>query len=154
MRRLAMLIVCAAALVGGCRRQVDVGSPATPALPGGTGGATAREAVERFMTAARVQDLDAMSQVWGTTSGPVRSTMNRQEWEMREVVFMRCLRHDSWRVLGESPAAGGERLMIIETRFKDLTRSTNFYAVMGPQQRWYVRAFDMPPLEAICQRPL
>jgi len=149
-----MLIVCAAALVGGCRKQGDGGHPPAPVLPGGTGGATAREAVERFMTAARVQDLDAMSQVWGTASGPVRATMSRPEWEMREVVFMRCLRHESWRVLGEAPAAASERLMIVETRFRDLTRSTNFYAVLGPQQRWYVRAFDMTPLESICQRPL
>jgi hypothetical protein len=158
MRNLPLVILAVALLVSGCRRQVEVGSPPAgqnPAVvPAGAGGATARQAVERFMTAARVQDLDAMSQVWGTSSGPVRATMPRQEWEMREVVFMRCLRHDSWRVLGESPAAGGERLMIVEIKFRDLTRSANFYAVMGPEQRWFVRQFDMDALQTICQRPL
>jgi hypothetical protein len=106
------------------------------------------------MTAAKMQELDAMSQAWGTVSGPVRATMNRQEWEQREVIFMRCLRHDSWRVLGESPAAGGERLLQVEVKFRDLTRSANFYAVPGPEQRWYVRTFDMDALQSICQRPL
>ena len=156
MRRLPILVVGLSLLAVGCKRQVQVSSP-PPQQQGpvtGTGGVSARDAVNRFMNAARVQDLDAMSQVWGTTAGPVRATMSRQEWEMREVVFMRCLRHETWRVLGESPAAGGERLMVIETKFRDLTRSTNFYAVQGPEQRWYVRAFDMGPLETICQRPL
>jgi hypothetical protein len=146
-----------ALLVAGCRRQAVVGSPPAtqpPAVTPGIGGATAREAIEKFMTAAHAGDLDAMSLVWGTTAGPVRTTMSREEWEKREVIFMRCVRHESWRVLGESPAAGGERLMMVETKFRDLTRSTNFYAVQGPQQRWFVRQFDMQPLETICQRPL
>jgi hypothetical protein len=145
-------------VVSGCRRKVAVGSP-PPTQPGaamttGAGGATAREALEKFMLAARQGDLDLMSQIWGSTGGPARATMSRQEWEMREVVFMRCLRHESWRVLGESPAAGGERLMNVEIKFRDLTRSTNFYAVTGPQQRWFIRQFDMDALQAICQRPL
>jgi hypothetical protein len=152
------LLVGVLLLVSGCRRKVSVGSP-PPTQPGavltaGAGGATAREAVEKFMLAARQGDLDAMSQIWGSPAGPARATMNRQEWEMREVVFMRCLRHDTWRVLGESPAAGGERLMNVEIKFRDLTRSTNFYAVMGPQQRWFIRMFEMDALQSICQRPL
>jgi hypothetical protein len=157
-RRLPLLLLGALLVLSGCRRKVSVGSP--PATqPGaaattGVGGATARDAVERFMAAARQGNLDAMSQIWGSTAGPVRATMSRQEWEMREVVFMRCLRHETWRVLGESPAAGGERLMSVEIKFRDLTRSTNFYAVMGPEQRWFIRQFDMEPLTSICQRPL
>ena len=154
MRRLPTLVLCLTVLAVGCKRQVQVSSPTPAQTAAGLGGISARDAVNRFMNAAKVQDLDAMSVIWGTTAGPVRSTMSRPEWEMREVVFMRCLRHDSWRVLGESPAAGGERLMVVETKFRDLTRSTNFYAVQGPEQRWFVRAFDMAPLETVCQRPL
>lgn len=158
MQRLPILLLSAALLVVGCRRKPDVAPPPVTTPPGtvsaGIGGATAREAAEKFMSAARVGDLDAMSQIWGSPAGPVRTTMSRQEWEMREVVFMRCLRHDGWRIMGESPAAGGERLLMVETKFRDLTRSTNFYAVQGPQQRWFIRQFDMDALQAICQRPL
>lgn len=152
-----MLVAAGIAGLGGCHRQVQVGSPANQpagAVSNATGGATPREAVDRFMAAAKIQDLDLMSQVWGTDAGPVRATINRPEWEMREVVFMRCLRHDSFRVLGESAAVGGERLLIVEIKFRDLTRSTNFYAVQGPELRWYVRQFDMTPVESICQRPV
>lgn len=156
-RRLSIVFMLVVAGVGGCRRQVVVSSPPAgqvPAVSGASGGATAREAAEKFLGAAKVGDLDAMSLVWGTSSGPVRNTMSRQEWEMREVVFMRCLRHDSWRILSETPAIGGERLMMVEIKWKDLTRSTSFYAVQAQDQRWYVRQFDMTTLETICQRPI
>jgi hypothetical protein len=157
-RRLSIVFMLVVAGVGACRRQVVVSSPPpgqqAPAVSGAPGGATAREAAEKFLGAARVGDLDAMSLVWGTSAGPVRSTMSRQEWEMREVVFMRCLRHDSWRIASESPAVGGERLMMVEIKWKDLTRSTSFYAVQAQDQRWYVRQFDMTTLETICQRPI
>ena len=156
-RRLSIVFMLAVAGVGGCRRQVVVSSPPAgqvPAVSGASGGATAREASEKFLGAAKVGDLDAMSLVWGTSSGPVRNTMSRQEWEMREVVFMRCLRHDSWRILSETSAVGGERLMMVEIKWKDLTRSTSFYAVQAQDQRWYVRQFDMTTLETICQRPI
>ena len=158
MRKIPLVLLLVLAAVGACRRQVQVASP-PPAAGGaggvtytGTGGASAREALERFMAAAKTQDLDAMSVAWGTSAGPVRSTMSREEWEMREVVIMRCLRHDSYRVTGEVAAVGAERMMVVEMKFKDLTRSTNFYVVQGPSQRWYVRHFDREPIEAICQR--
>jgi hypothetical protein len=81
--------------------------------------------------------------------------MSRTEWEQREVVMMRCLRHDSWRFVAETPAAGGERMMVVELRYQDLTRSTNFYSVQGPSQRWFVRVVEtQPALQAICQKPL
>lgn len=156
MRRSTIVFLLVATAAGACRRQVEVGSPPAgqPSAVAGVGGATAPEALERFMAAARVQDLDAMSVAWGTTAGPVRSTMNRTEWEQREVVMMRCLRHESYRVQGEGPAAGGERMMIVELKYRDLTRATNFYAVPGPKQRWFIRQVDLEPLQLICQRPL
>ena len=154
MRRLPIAFLLLATLVGACRRPVQVGSPppAATTVPAGAGGATPREALQKFMTSAKVQDLDAMSNVWGTSQGPIRSTTSRQEWEQREVILMGCLKHDSYRVVSESPAAGGERVMVVELRFRDLTRSTNFYAVPGPEQRWFIRQFDIEPLQAICQR--
>ena len=102
------------------------------------------------MAAAKAQNLDAMSLVWGSAAGPARSTMDRTTWEQREVIMMTCLRHDSYRVQGEAPAAGGERVLLVELKFGDLTRSTNFYATLGPEQRWFVRSLDTQALESIC----
>ena len=104
------------------------------------------------MAAAKSENLDALSFVWGDQRGPARSTMSREQWEQREVIMMGCLKHDSYRVIAESPAAGGERMMTVELKFRDLTRSSNFYAVPGPDQRWFLKSFDIDPLMAICQR--
>ena len=149
MKKLAILVLLVA--MSGCRRQVVVTSP-----PAGDatapGGATARDAVQKFMAAAKAQDLQAISMVWGTSSGPARSTMGQQELEMRIVSFLGCLRHDSYSVRSEGPAANAERVLLVELKFKELTRSSNFYATLGPSNRWFVRLFDQIALRDICTR--
>lgn len=143
-----MVLLLVAVGAGGCRRQ-PVRAPATP---GEVGGATPRDAVHAFMAAAKAQDLDAMSLVWGSAAGPARATMDRATWEMREVVMMTCLKHDSYRVIGEAPAAGGDRVLLIEIKFKDLTRSTNFTLTRDNAQRWFVLDGGIESLRDICVR--
>jgi hypothetical protein len=104
------------------------------------------------MSAAKAQDLQAMSMIWGSSAGPVRSTMGQQEIEQREVILIGCLKHDSYRVVSDNPAAGGERQLPVELKFKELTRSTNFYITPGPSNRWYVRTFDLESVRDICVR--
>ena len=136
-------------VVAACARPVSVGTAANPNAPGG---ATAREAVQKFMAAAKAQDLQAMSSVWGTREGPVRSTMERQELEQREIILLCYLKHDRYRIVSESPATNGERVFDVETTYKDLTRSANFFATPGPAGRWYLRTFENEKLTDICQR--
>lgn len=136
-------------VVAACARPVSVGTAANPNAPGG---ATAREAVQKFMAAAKAQDLQAMSSVWGTREGPVRSTMERQELEQREIILLCYLKHDSYKITSESPAANGERVFEVESTYKDLTRSANFFTTPGPAGRWYLRTFDNEKLTDICQR--
>lgn len=104
------------------------------------------------MSAVKVQDLDALSLVWGTASGPARASMRREEWEMREVTIMGCLKHDSYRVQGEAPAAGGERVLTVDLKFQDLTPSTNFTTTRDSSGRWYVKSVDMDPVRQVCAR--
>jgi hypothetical protein len=148
-KKLAILMLLVA--VAGCRRQVSVSSP-PPGDPNAPGAATPREAVQRFMAAAKAQDLQAVSMIWGTSSGPARSTMGQQELEMRIVSFLGCLKHDSYSVRSEGPAAGGERMLVVELKFKELTRSSDFYATRGPSSRWLIRQFDLKALQDICSR--
>jgi hypothetical protein len=148
-KKLAILVLLIG--IAGCRRQAVVGSP-PPGAATATGGATARDAVQRFMAAAKAQDLQALSMVWGTSSGPARSTMGQQELEMRIVSFLGCLRHDSYSVRSEGPATNGERVLLVELKFRELTRSSNFHATPGPSNRWYVRLFDQIALRDICTR--
>jgi hypothetical protein len=148
-KKLAILLLLVAA--SSCRRQVVVTSP--PAGDANVpGAATPREAVQRFMAAAKAQDLQAMSMIWGTTAGSARSTMAQQEIEQREVIMIGCLKYDTYRITAEGPAANAERVIAVELKYKDLTRSTNFYVTQGPSKRWYVRAFDLDSVRDICVR--
>lgn len=146
MKKLAILCLLVAAA---CQRQVNVGTTPSPSAPGG---ATPREAVQKFLAAAKAQDLQAMSNVWGTSAGPARSTMGREELEQREIILLCYLKHDSYRIAGESPAANGERVFSVDLTFRDLTRSANFFATPGPADRWYLRHFESERLTDICQR--
>jgi hypothetical protein len=143
-KKLAILLLLVAA---GCRRSQVV----TPVTAANTPGAvTAREAVQKFMAAAKAQDLQAMSVIWGSKQGPVRDTRDKAEIEQREIIMMCYLKHDSYSVLGEAPAKDGDRVLAVEVKFKTLTRSTNFTATKGPSERWYVGSFDMDALRQIC----
>ena len=146
MKKLAIVVLL---VVAGCRRQVVVTTAPGVNDPGGR---TAREAVALFLSAAKAQDLQALSNVWGTTAGPARSTMDKETLEQREIILLCYLKHDSYRVLSETPAADRERTIGIETKYQDLTRVANFFATPGPGNRWYVRAFEVEKLNDICRR--
>lgn len=146
MKKLAILGLLVAAA---CTRQVNVGTAAGPNTPGG---ANAREAVQKFLAAAKAENLQAMGSVWGTSEGPARSNMERSELEQREIVMLCYLKHDSYVITSESPAANRERVFAVDLTFRDLTRTANFFATPGPGGRWYLRSFEMEKLTDICQR--
>jgi len=154
-KKLAIVVLL---VLAGCRRQVQVTSTPTaitpPASANVTGAATAREAVQLFLATAKAQDLQAMSNVWGTSAGPARTStvFSAAELEQREIVLMKCLRHDSYSILGETPAAGGERVFSVELRLGSLPLRSDFTTTQGPASRWYVRTFDFEKLQQICQR--
>jgi len=118
-----------------------------------TGGAAdPASAVHAFVSAAKAQDLQAMSLVWGTSAGPARASMNRDELEKREIVIVRCITHDSYAIIGDAPGLNGKRVFAVALKRRDLTRTTNFNAVPGPSGRWFVESVDMEPLQEFCNR--
>lgn len=144
MKKLAIVVLL---VVAGCRRQAAVTSAAAANAPGA---ADAREAVQKFMASAKAQDIQAMSLIWGSAAGPARNTMKQEELEQREIYIMRCLRHDTYSILGEVPVAGGERVFTVEVRRANLTATTEFTATRGPENRWYLRTLELPKLNPIC----
>jgi hypothetical protein len=146
---LKKLVIVLLLVAAGCRRTVVVGNATTVNDPGAP---TPREAVDRFMTAASAQDLQALSLIWGTSAGPTISTMDKEERDKREIIMLCYLKHDRYRILGEAPGPQGERVFAMEVTFKDLTRSTSFKSVRGPSNRWYVREFDNNALRDICAK--
>ena len=105
-----------------------------------------------FMAAAKAQDIQALGQVWGSATGPILATISSAEVEQRAIYVMCHLKQDSYQILGESPAPGGERVFALEVKFKDLTASTHFNAIRGPAERWYVRTLELEPLRDICAK--
>jgi hypothetical protein len=142
----------AAVLLAACRTSppVIVSTATKPAAGNTTGGSDAPGAIRAFMSAAKQQDLQALGAVWGNASGPARDAISREELEKRELIMIRCLRHDRYDIAGEAPNPGGSRAMVVNLTYRDLSRSTNFVVVRGPSNRWYVEKFDLDPLQGIC----
>jgi hypothetical protein len=142
-------------LVGACRtttRQVGVVSApsASSASSGQLGAADPTNAVKGFMTAAKKTDLAAMGNLWGDQTGLARDRMPTDELQKRELYVMRCLRHDTYDIIGDAPSIGGSRAVVVQLSYGDLTRSANMEVVRGPAQRWFVRDIDTKSLQDIC----
>lgn len=155
----AATLMAGAGALAGCHRRVEVGSPpqpvssqpATGAMPSNlTGAPDAESAVRAFLAAAKAQDLQAFGSVWGTDQGPARESMDRDELEKREIYLLKCLAHDSYRILSSQPGTDARRIFSVELRRQALTRTANFYSVPGPSNRWYVENFDIVELQDFC----
>ena len=119
------------------------------------GAADSRAAVESFLRAAKAQDLDAMSVIWGTERGPVRDqsdVMNRQQREQRQLVMMCYLNHDRYQIVSETQGETSRTLAVRLTR-GSLSRTTNFVTVRGRDGRWYVQEAALQPLTDFCRTP-
>jgi hypothetical protein len=138
-------------LVGACTKVVSGPVPATASSKQG-GAPDAVSAVRGFLEAAREPDFQAMGGFFGDAQGPARQALAREELEKREVIMARCLRHDSYDIVGDAPNPGGGRNFVVNLTFRDLSRSSNFQVVMGPEHRWYVQSFDPSALNDICAR--
>ena len=118
-----------------------------------TGASSAQLAVDAFLKAVNLKDLQAMSTVFGTKDGPARETMDRTELEKREVILACYFAHDSARTLGEAGGTGGHREIRIELKKGNLIRETTFYAIKGPGGRWYVDNMDIASVRDFCGNP-
>lgn len=153
MRKLAIVFLL---VMTACKRQVVVSSapssqPAAGANANAPGAATHREAVIKFFQAAKVQDVQALANVWGTSSrGAARSFMAPEELEMRVIYMMKCLRHDTYTILTETPAVGDKRSFAVQSKYRSLTAVADFTTTRGPDNRYYLEQFDPAKLNAIC----
>src|SRR5690242_4797424 len=115
-KKLAIVVVV---VLAGCH-QAGIGPKTAGGAP------TPREAVDRFIGAAKAQDYDGMSLVFGDKRGPARATTPKAELEKRLFVMMRCLRNDRIQIGAESPTPLGERYIPVQFTLRDLTASSNF----------------------------
>jgi hypothetical protein len=149
------LLLVALLFAGACKSRttevVTTPTPASTPIVTGPGAPAPRAAVEGFLGAVSAQDIQVFSGIWGDKNGPVRESkvMPRADMEQRSLYLMRCLKHDRYRVLGESPAADGERVFQVELTRGTTTRVTDFFTARGGD-RWYVREVKMEPVKELC----
>lgn len=115
-----------------------------------TGAAAPRLAVEQFMAAARSQDLQAFSAIWGSEKGSARDVVPREQLEKRELTMMCYLTHDKFDITSESTPKVTEHDFNVSLSRGSTTRDTKVTVVQGPSERWYVLDVQLEPLQALC----
>jgi hypothetical protein len=134
-KRLALLVLAAVACHG------------VSTSGGLTGADSPRAAVDRFLSAARAEDMQALSTVWGNTKGPMRDQAERPDLERREMIIIKLLRHDQARIAETKNAPDSKVTMIVELKQGALTAAPMFTLVRGPSSRWYVEDLDLKVLQ-------
>jgi hypothetical protein len=117
------------------------------------GASSPRLAVEQFLTAVRAQDLQAMSVVFGTSNGPARDNMEREQLDKRLIILQCYFNHDKSRMLGETPGEGGHRIFTVELTRGRLVKAPRFYTIRGPDDRWFVDNMEIAAVREFCREP-
>jgi hypothetical protein len=148
-------LIISLALLAACRSSQPVTTttttPApTPVVGNETGAPDGLSAVRGFLAAAKSQDIQALGAMFGDQEGAARGRIPREELDKRALIMMRCLRHDRYEIAGDAPGLGGSRAVVVNLTLGTLSRSSNFQVVLGPENRWYVKEFDMGALQDIC----
>jgi len=139
-------------LLAACTTRATV-TPTTTSTVGGTTPTGARPALDAFLAAIRSKDLQALGANWGDKDGPIRDSkrISRDELEKRELLLMCYFSHDSYTVLNDEGAAGGERKLTVRLTKGTLSRTTDFLLASAPD-RWYVRSGNVEPVRDLCSR--
>jgi hypothetical protein len=128
------------------------------AAPAGNslGGAESpRAAVDRYLSAARAQDLQALGVVWGDEKGPTRDHIPRTQLDQLELIQLCLLKHDQARIGDPVASVGGRFTMQVDLTQGQLKANVKFTVAKGPSNRWYVQNFDSTLLQnmGFCKKP-
>jgi hypothetical protein len=124
--------------------------PMMSAPSGEPGGPDASSAVRGFMAAAKLQNIQSLAMWWGDAHGPSRDAMEKDQLEKRELIMLRCLKHDRYDVVGEAPSEGGALDVVLNVIYRNAESTTHMTVVPGPHSRWFVKDVDLKPLRAVC----
>ena len=94
-----------------------------------------------------------MATAWGTTKGPARDQIEREELEKRLIIIQCTLANDSWSFADANPRlqTGGRQEFTVELRKSNRRARTVFTTVQGGSgQRWFVEIVDLAPLKDFC----
>jgi hypothetical protein len=131
------------ALVASCRTVPSAIEP---------GATSSSMAVSEFLAAARAQDLQAMSAVWGNAEGLTRDRVDRQELERRLLIIVCHLKHEESRIGAPQAGEGGRLIHMVELTQAPQSATVAFTAVKARRtDRWYVENVDLGPVRSFCR---
>lgn len=129
-------LISAVAVLGalGCGKKEAATRP-MPADPDAT--------VVSFLTAVRAEDLDAMADLWGSSDGPARENMDREELEQRLTIVKIYLSHEEYTIVpgARDPTIElrpGERLVMVRLTRKGCTPTVPF-TLTPYRNAWLIR---------------
>jgi hypothetical protein len=147
-KRSILLLVLAAAC-----RTVPVGNPgpsgmsSAGAASGAAGASSPRGALDLFLAAAKSQDLQALSSVWGDENGAARDRNPRREFEQSQLVLL-CLVHNDQAKVGDLRQAENGRFVTMVDMVQGKSKATISYTVAKtPTGRWFVQSVDTKTLQ-------
>lgn len=111
------------------------------------GASSPKGAVEMMLAGAQVQDLQAMSAVWGDEKGMTRDRIDRDELEKRTLVMACLLRHDTSNVRELQMAPGGRFIIQADLTQKANAAPATFTVAKSSAGRWLVTQIDMVQLQ-------
>ena len=148
MKRSILLLV----LVAACGT-VPVGNPGSAGTAssgtanGAAGASSPRGALDLFLSAAKTQDLQALSSVWGDENGAARDRNPRREFEQSQLVLL-CLVHNDQAKVGDLRQAENGRFVTSVDMVQGKSKATVSYTVAKtPAGRWFVQSVDTKTLQ-------
>lgn len=113
------------------------GGPAYPAP------AEPEAAVRGFLEAVKANSLPAMGELWGTSSGPAVSFMDRREMEQRLTIMQSYLRHERYEiVVGNAIGTASERVIQVRL-FNGSCEPVVPFTVVRYRSGWLVGQVDL-----------
>jgi hypothetical protein len=112
--------------------------------------------VERFLRAANANDLDTMTQLFGSRDRTIVQLEGRTQGEQRMYVLASLLRHDDWALQGQRTVPG-ELLdatdLLVELRQGPRSTVVPFKVVRRKDGGWIIERIDVTPLTSDARRP-
>ncbi len=127
-------LVLAALVLAACGRTSTVPPPVSP-----------EAAVRGFLDAVHANSLSTMAELWGSSRGPARGYMKRDELEQRLTIIRTYLRHDKFTILesqGVASKVGNERTVRVRLERNGCVPVVPF-TVAPYQGGWLVSNIDL-----------
>lgn len=145
MKRSILLLLLAAAC-----RTVPVGGsgPVAAATNGSLAGATSpRGALDLFLAAAKAQDLQALSSVWGDENGAARERNPRREFEQSQLVLLCLVHNDQAKVADLRQGENGRFVTTVDMVQGQAKATVQYTLAKTPAGRWFVQSVDTKTLQ-------